>query len=534
MRIHLADSILYCNLAYCTLDKRNFCISLIINYFIDLLITSNAHAADTIINIMIMESGVDFAKDSRNKGLKEIFLKLFKSNGYGVSNKFNKSVWFLSRDLEFINSLVELEDCKLNSTDEQYIRKNPILEIISKIVGKMKENSFISTGNDGLSGLNGFQIFVSDFIKDVCEQLIKSQNVIDCCQENINHYCAKEKLEVISKKIKDIDDFNVCIKGKEEKNKIMSSINIGLSRLDYLPEGDYFFRLVVKEIDSEFNVVRWEKPLLSSKKIKIINGGERLNLFEMNLNSRDINFPEVYINELNQEKFKEHTESSKLMMKTIIQKKVEVSLDNSQNQNENELQSKQKVVQSNSINRKNNKGKGRGESYVEEQSFFSSTLTLVPVDIDFNENSGTNILNFGVSIERNGEKFAESSESFLDFIILHLEEFMQVNREFFHSNYMSTVVVPPQMQAQLSLSNNMFNIILSLGLKTTQAIKKILLTRIYSIFNANITLKRHHEARIDFILSNYFPQIQSRVRSALVNPVESSDGKMCCSDCVIY
>lgn len=481
---------------------------------------------------MIMESGVDFAKDLRIKALKEIFQKLFKSNGFGVSSKFNKLVWFLERDLDWINSISESEDQKINSLDEETIKKNPVLEVISKIVGKMKDNSFLNSGKCELKSLNDFQIYVSDFIKDICDQLIKSQNVIDCCQENIKYYNAKEKLVSISQKIKEIDDFNVCI-SKEEKNKTKSRINIGLSRLDYLPEGDYFFRLIVKEIDSEFNVVKWEKPLLSSKKIKIIEGGERLNLYEMNLNTRDINFPEIYISELNQEKFKEYSDSTKLMMKTIILKRIEVSHDNSQLLNETERKPKEAQFEK-TLKRKNRNHNEKETSQIEDQSFLSTSMALVPIDLDFNENSGTNILSFGLSVDRNGEKFAESNDSFLDFIILHQDELMHVNRECFHSNYMSTIVVSPQTQAQLSLSSNMFNVILSMDLDTTKAIKKVLLNRIYSIFNANITLKKHHEARIDFILNSYFPQIQSKIKTILENPVTLDEGRMCCSDCIVY
>lgn len=483
---------------------------------------------------MIPESGAEYKSDYRIKDMKNIFEKLFKTKDLGINSKFDRSVWFLSNDsgLQKIASECGTGGSKLDNSYIESIMHNPILGLLHSIL--TKQNDYDSVN---ISKLADFHISVADFINGICELLLKSQSVIESCQENISHYSALEKIEAISKKIQDIEDFNILFKSKEEKSRIASCLNFGLSRLDYLPEGDYTFHIVIKEVDSQFNVIRYEKPLASGKKIKILNSEERLKLFEMDLDRKDINFQEIYLSELDQEKFKDHIDSTgKLYLKAIQHKSI-IDNNNEKSKTKAGLSFSNKIEEDGRCEQDKDfpltKKRPHKSSNV-DLSIISQKVEMIPFEFDFNENSGTNILSFGVSIERNGEKFGESCESFLDFLILHTDELLEINKEFFHSYYVSTIQTSVEVQSKNNLSSNLFNIVLSVGTSTSQSLKKQILRRIHTIFNANITLKKHHEEIINFVLETYFFEIKDRVNAILQTQENKGSSGACCGSCTIF
>lgn len=592
----------------------------------------------------------NFRKDERFEKLLTLFESMFKSRGYNLNEKISKNIWFL-KDKNIEKFYVQESIKNLNNeeniiTDNTNKIKQSEEEIIFAPMKALLESTLINNKKSSLSNAkrsfsnnktvynkifdmplseqNNFNyIIISDFIINLCEKLLVNQNITDSCYDNINHHFSNEKIDLINYKINDLQNV-------KEKVSFNSSINISLCRLDCLPEGNYSFRLVLKELDKNFNMIKYDRGLTSNKKIKILNSCQYVNLFEMNLNKKDISFKEVFIHSLDQKKLKEYIDSeeciylksvvkqkdldkditnklnkSKLSLKEINinqtrkfsksvireenesisdnmtnrkEKDYKYSKDNHENEkdlddidsntlvnnyknNNKKYQRKSSInvpVKKNSIlNSMNNKSNlnlskynanksNTSISYINNELNMSSNVNtsllnnnqssvfLQPIDFEFENNSGTSLVSFGLVVERNGEFFGESNENFLDFLLIHTDELLDSNKKSIKSNYMSGIRISENIQARYNLNYNQINIVIGIDLLLTKEIKSNILERIQSILKANITLKNFHETQNNILLENYFSDISKEAYTILRNIENRNETGACCEKCSIF
>ena len=155
-------------------------------------------------------------------------------------------------------------------------------------------------------------------------------------------------------------------------------------------------------------------------------------------------------------------------------------------------------------------------------------------ELDFNENSGTNLFNFGIHIERNGQFFGCPQESFLDFLLLHTDELMNLESDYISTNYILTVKILEKYLEELKMPFTTVNLVLGIEIQLNLESKKNILDRLHSIFQANVTLLSFHEALICSMIDEYFKEISEPVHYNLsISPDSSSKGG-CCEGCTIF
>ena len=547
----------------------------------------------------------NYHKDIRYKDIQRSFEKLFIMNNYSLGQKFDSTVWFLEEKLLFKNknenttnnstssNTSNSEDCmkvlisslnEINQTKKDYLEKFLFEYSPSK---KTREKKLI------LSNSQDFKIFVCDFISKICEALIYSQNIIDKTDENLRFHKGVEIKDQIAKKIKEIDLKQLepnCINSTITLSKDLrekSSIIFSLSRLSNLPEGEYSFKLVMKEIDLEYNIISYEKKLLSNKKIKILTPFEKINLFQMNLNKQDVSFQEVFIQELNQEALLNYMKThSTLRSKTIVYKEDNTNNNNIVNNSRkdiksftirdsrressfnirnsvnpfdsttsivaidnNQIEISQPYHYNNQFNqnmfnpvispkkRKLSKSQFDYSTITNYQKQGISTLqpltVLIPTDFKFEENTGTNLISFNLIIERNGEPFGETEESFLDYLILHTNEICDLEKKSFSSFYSCNIKLEELVKAKLDMIEGSCSIIINIESCLDNNTKKSIMKRIYRLFEEDLILKKYHENVISNLLS-YFPDVEDKIKRKL-RDFNKDETEACCSDgCSIY
>jgi hypothetical protein len=198
---------------------------------------------------------IDFSTQPKYIKIKESFEKLFRKNVLYPNQKFDKEVWFLKTDTEFQNMIKPTSASTPTPTHNL------------KMLNLLAE---LSTGGNDMKKLN---VQVSKFIERICDILFKAQLMIIRSSEQISEYRAYENVSVLEVKISDINK-------KIREKSAMSKLNIKISRLDMLPEGNYFFMFNYTEMDpsvikSTKNVY---KQLEKNKTLKITEGGRSLVL----------------------------------------------------------------------------------------------------------------------------------------------------------------------------------------------------------------------------------------------------------------
>ena len=546
------------------------------------------------------ENTNNYHKDIRYKNIQRSFEKLFISNNYSLGQKFDSGIWFLQKLVKdenatnnksntksisedcmkvLINSLNETSQSKIDDSDKFLFEYSPSKKAREKKVSNSDSN---------------FKIFVCDFISKICKALIYSRNIIDKTEESLKSNKGYQIKDNIALKIKEIDnnkDEPSCLNSTITLSKNIrekSSLSFSLSRLSNLPDGEYSFKLVLKEIDVDYNIISYEKKLLSNKKIKILTPFEKINLFQMNFNKQDLSFQEIFIQELNQEALlnymKTHTH---LRKKSIVYKEVP-SNNNFINSNSSRKDIRSFTIRDsrresnvnirNSVNQfdstlsvlpiDNNQIEITHPHHYNSQfnlntfnpvispkkrrscksNFDFSTITninkqgvstiqpftvLIPTDFKYEENTGTNLISFCLVLERNGKPFGESEESFLDYLIIHTEEICDLNKKTFSSFYSCNIQMEELVKAKLNMIEGSCSVVINIESCLDNQTKKSIISRVYRLFEENITLKDYHENVINSLLS-YFPDIEDKIKRILKD-YNNDETEACCSDgCYIY
>ena len=483
-----------------------------------------------------MNTKIDNLKsDPRFNMIKETFEDLFKVKGYRLNETFNNKVWFLNRSLtdkiDNINSIsFGRDDIVIQIIDD--LRK----QTIKKRISNTFQSNMTSFSQD-------FQVSVSEFIKQLTFTLISSQLSIDNCKENMIHDGSIDQVELLENRIKILEDQLILNESKEK-----STVTYQLTRIDSFPEGEYNIKVQLSEFDDNLNFIKYSKNLVSGKKIKIIQAFNRVNLTEMNLNISELTFQDVYLNELNQVELRDYLmNGNKINQKILVVKHV-----NSHDFKKIEASKKsslksplmEKISKKNTLINKNvsltpiitkttNKVVYNMDESEDHLLYNITEVNYKPIDFDFNENSGTKLISFGLSIDRNNDHFGNKQESFLDFLILHTEELMIINNNKISSNYNIAIKIAEEVALKLKMPYNTVNVVLGITLSLSLKMKNVILRRLYTLFKANIELMQHHESIITLISDDYFSEISHKIKYILVNNSSKNKGG-CCEGCFIY
>lgn len=240
-------------------------------------------------------------KTVSNKNITQFYKNSFNNNCENKKKVTLNTKYSNNRSEENTNSLTSVED-------KSSMRE----EIANELLLIIKEFSI----NENI-----LKFEISKFIDAISKAILKSDITIEKCTSQIEQYDIKNKIKTIDIVSGEIGDRIKTYKYKNlvNSNKFTSksTISIALSKLDYFPEGDYSFKLYFEELDKEFNIKSYEKKLIANKKIKINNGYEQVNLFEMNLKKADISFPDIHIQPIDHDKLTDHLISNNMNLKTI-------------------------------------------------------------------------------------------------------------------------------------------------------------------------------------------------------------------------
>lgn len=419
--------------------------------------------------------------------INKTFYMLFQAKGYSPDSHFNSDVWFLKND-ECLNNLRTTSDINdkktLNKDSKSLPKDNKVLKIISFLTSKENEEMTLP---------NKIKVMTSDFVELISKQLIETKILIDNYEEQMKKYKIEELLSVIDLRIKSLEAKKLKM---NLYDSTLSKIVFYISKLEYFPEGEYTFILTTNELESSGITKFQEKKLTSKKKIKLIIGGQIVNLLQLNLQFKDISYAAIEL-KTGIEKKESDKKSEKEINKKESSTKVESYDDSSDNF---------------SFNKSKNKNRNSNKHNI--------------------ENTGSSLINFGIKVERNGEEFGLSIENFLDILLLNIEELLDNSKNSIISSFKSTIMVKEETQIKHNLGIGEYDVTIGMRLDMNVDFKISVLQRIYNIFMANITLKAYHE-KIIFTIIEYFPEVMDKLKNILNPNSESRDGA-CCGKCTIF
>jgi len=265
-------------------------------------------------NIMKVEEHYSsIIKDIRYKKIKSILESFFISKGSLLTSSFNKSMLISNQTNNESTKDITITDNSnhtLNTNSDKYSKLEKAILLITKgnNNNQYRSNSILSDYNieKAIEEENEIEdsITISDFILRTAYLLIDTQNRIEKDKDNSKYYISNERYKKISDTIDLLHDE---IFFYESTNIVENSyLSVSLQKIQHLPNGEYSFKLLLKEFNSQFNLMLHEKRILSNKKLMLLNPYEIINIYAMNFDKEDNTFPEVYLSQihmLNFEKF---------------------------------------------------------------------------------------------------------------------------------------------------------------------------------------------------------------------------------------
>ncbi len=521
--------------------------------------------------------------DSRFKNLQNIFEKHFILNGFTHGDKFNSDIWFLAnfssktkRSNDKSNSHSHSHSQRSDSDDHMrviissLINTNPLNKQESLFDFSPSKNKREKKNDCDINDLTTFKIYVSDFINKICEVLLYSQSIIEKCKENEEMNNGKRKRDKINKTLSSINkdlknkkdleelDNNIIISDSKLKK---STLSISISKLFNIPTGNYSFKVIFKEFDPDLYIQIFEKKIKTA--LNFTSFCSEVALFEK-FKKNEFAFTEIYLSPLNQQKLLDYiNENNVIKLKTIIYKNDSASkkdfIDSAKTKDfrkMNTMSSKNNKFSTSSINTITfdkdlhdsymfNSSETNIQTYSpmkfrsEHNVGYGKTnqfCQFIPTDFKFEENCGINLISFTLSIERNGEYFAESEESFLDYAVLFSEELCENNYINPHGRiatpFHCQLNVDKQIQARLNYYEKC-SALLNLDIFLNSETKVAILERVSRLFDENQMLREYHENLINSLLESYFIEVANKVKNVLKENKEVKE--TCCQDnCITF
>lgn len=519
--------------------------------------------------------------DSRFKKIKKTLESYFISKGHSLSSPFLESQLILNKtkknnesteDLSQFNNDQSRKEIETNQSfsssnkeeDEENKENAEKRKVIRMIIQNNKSNSFSS--NDSQEKIEENPIKISDFISKTTNFLIELQNKIDINTSKINtkHTISTDLYKRITESIEVLYDE---IFFYETSNKVETSyLSVSLKKIQHLPNGEYNFRLLVKEFNSHFNLMLYERKILSNKKLIISNPYETINIYAMNFDKEDNTFGEVYLNIIQQNTLENYVSNGgRICLKRIsvqdiysIFNKPSMVLNRSEeresikgSQSQSQSQSQRKSMLENKIrfmNKSTPRLKNQGmisqitndlqsNLSIKSSNKFQSDIRKLPLTFNIDETTGLNIYEFGLLVERNGEVLGSSEESLLDFFLLHVNEIVDLKVNQILSNYNTSIKIKDEYLIKQRPKYSTANIVLGIDMYLTNKLKYSILKKIQMIYKEKLELLSRRERKMSEAIG-LFSSKRVRIVQILTNTeeiedmtVEEINSEICCKAC---
>lgn len=432
-------------------------------------------------------------------------------------------------------------------------------------------------------------IYVCDYIRSICEILVfsnihlkkheeilyKLNNNIESYKvdliKNISLYENKEKdcvLKLNESKLNKVV-YKQLLNEFENHNNGISFLNLKIISITNFPIGIYKFKLILKEIDSDFNVVSHIRQSQGNLIVEVNEPNQTLNVSNFNIQynniflkgvdqsslisymrKNDIKEKIILIkNEINDTFTSRNNKRSLTNNSHSIEKRMKkhlknrISEKNSNNLYNDIVLTKRQVIDETQPNHISSfKMKKKNKSYLftnnnqnnkndEVLPSFTTKTTFLPFNISFQMNSGTNLLNLELCIDGKDKNFGIVQLSFLDILFSLINQIKDYEKTKFTYVLSIKIDLNEIFYSEASLYNNCY-ITIDLRLLLKNNIKKAILKRLNQYIEYEKILISHYQEIITNIIS-YFPDISQEINHFLKDNCKNDDGE-CCNDCIIY
>lgn len=501
-----------------------------------------------------MNFEIVYHKDFRFGAIKDSLEKEFARQGYSKNDKFDFKIWFLHNDI-MLNSYI-LDVRNNEAVLLQYINKSLVLSTLFRIIlssAQYKEKGKKGNLSELITMLQNSRFFVCDFIFKFSEILLHSQFLVESCEETIENNSIIKTKDIIDKELGKVLNEDVL----ERKSKEKAKISFSLVELMNFPEGEYNFKLVLTELDSNYNLVRYERSMESSKKIKIIDSIETLNLKALNLQQADLTFHELFVHQIDQnELLSKVKDLDSIFLKIPIKEVQDDTIFGERGASRKGTKSKT-ILNMDNLKVKSILNLADFEDSHEEEEdldwkvkanqnqrlsrtkISAPNYKYIPIDFNFEENSGTCLFSFGILIEKDGVRFGEAEDLFIDYCVSLIRNIVESKSKEIESIYSSTIVTEESTLLSSETDRSQFGIkrpkiVFGINFNYNDEIQRSILNRISQLYSKILESHHSHKELIDTCLKNHFP----RVREDLIRILNSKckeDFEICCkSGCHIF
>lgn len=475
-----------------------------------------------------------YNKDSRFHAIKQKLQSEFSKQGFSLKDKFSSSVWFLAKDFELQKYVTDIRGNEINII--QYFSKNlillAILRIHTKLTGNQKKEMNHSA-DDLIAILQNFRFYVCDFIFNFTEILLHYQSLLEESRETINKHAIETAVIAIKEELDKLENEEI-----EISSSLKSSISFSVSRLENFPKGQFNFKLVLVEHDSQNNLIQYERSFQSGKKLKLNDKTDSLDLTSLNLNSNDVSFPQLFVHSINQEKLQLKILKKDAMFLQIQLKETEDSFTYEERSSK---RSKSKSIYSmdhyEDLRSLNSESTGTEVAKISSDTLNSTdSIQFLPntahsytqIQFNYEENSGTNLYSYGISIQKEGEVFGESHDLFIDLFVEIIPQLI-ASQSNSVSVELSTHIACKNYLVMADFDKQRLpTVVLNVHFEYSTSLKKCLLRRIYSLYTRIVDTNLQYKKQIDSSLSSSFP-ISCQSLKKILSPQFHEEVDGCCN-----
>lgn len=508
-----------------------------------------------------------FHRDPRFKKVRLTFEKLFIKKGFSLTSKLASNVWFISKLKEF-SLFIKNKDIG-EPAYLQNLVDNDLLYLALLSFSKGNYRPVKARIIETFTLIVQEKLYVCDFISNLTELLLNSKSLIKKNSSAIINYNVAQQIGFIKEKVDYETKIGVDFESQKSvfKDKEYSQITFSLLELINFPVGSYSFKLRLKEFDSNLNLIKYSKPLLNSKKIRLIDDQNVVNLHQLNLTEDDITFHSIFAHILDQTKLQSYLSNhgNEIILKNNgfnfenLSAKAFASLNRS-DQSTNTISSikfskskspEKRYAKSQTIDsfmlentmkfqHKNNKNKSISmnrlspEKIRKPQESSSTELNLsfaandkVMTEFKFETNSSVKLYTFGLDIKVQDESFYEGEELLLDFIISHVNEIIN-NESGFKTQYVLHLKRADEFfQLDKYLSEQDPAVLMGVKLEYSRAVRHAILKRILLVFENFVSNLEKHQNLIENSLKKHFCEIEEEISNHLIEEDDIKKGYCC-------
>lgn len=615
-------------------------------WFLDKIIKENENKNREKNTFLSNESSYDISIENNTMLQKEIIFN---------SNKNQKEVKRISKINENIDN-INKEIKEMN--DFSILKTNLLIEIINMLPLSddflLKEENFKqnllffsitnkkykSSTKSLLEDKFKFDIYVCDFIKGICDILLFSQIQINKHIEilnSINGISLQSELKNCLLKINNLEEhikqnleesklnkkvYEELKREQEETYNGKSFIKFNIFKINNFPKGLFKFKLLLKELNSDYNVVSYFRNTLNNSIIEIKKSNECINFSSANINKGEYSFENVYLYSIQQEALLSHMKTNIIKEKIIMIKSQpedkgnniinprpknsnlfsrtdvkNISIDrrrkstlplmintvnnitrnipSAPHQNNSKLttnklidlgvgSSSNSIVNLKSLHKNigddtqllkiqeipfhfqeklatksaNNLKKNSKQDVNKRQSKIfdnvqSTSAVYLPINFNFQQNSGTNLIDFTLAVEYDNIDFGESTQSFIKFLTLIIGEIKDAEKNPLQIYLPLRLELNDLVKAKYNIKENC-TVTLGAEINLKYNLKIAIIERIIEFIDYETMTIEHYKAVIDSLLVDYFPEISDRVKIILKDYKGMELSNCCNNSCRIY